>query len=78
MELKTAVTRWSNCLVEKREAQILESEEMNDSAQNALPEVALPSIDDNDITVTAASSDSTTLRAKVEDSLDLPKILHEV
>jgi RNase H-like domain found in reverse transcriptase len=33
MELKTVVTRRSNCLAEKKEAQIVESEEMNDSAQ---------------------------------------------
>jgi hypothetical protein len=36
------------------------------------------SIDNDDIVVTATSSDNTTLRAKVEDSLDLPKILREV
>jgi hypothetical protein len=77
MELKTAAMRWSNHLVKKREARILESEEMNDSAWRALLEVAL-SIDDEDITVTAASSDGTTLRIKVENSTDLPKILHEV
>jgi hypothetical protein len=42
---------------------------MNDSARRVLLEVAPPSIDDDDIAVTAASSDGTTFRAKVEDSL---------
>jgi hypothetical protein len=75
MELKTAATRWSNHLVEKREVQILESEEMNNSAWRAWLEVALLSIDNEDITATAASSDSTTLRTKAENSMDLSKIL---
>jgi hypothetical protein len=74
MELKTAVMRQSNRLVEKREARILESEEMNDSVQRALPEAAPPSIDDKDIAVTAASSDSKTLRTMVENGMDLPKM----
>jgi hypothetical protein len=51
---------------------------MNDSAQRALPEETPLLIDDGDIAVTAASSDGTTLRTKVENSVDLPKILHEV
>ena len=50
---------------------------MNNSAQRVLPEETPPSTDD-DIAVTAASSDGTTLRTKVESSVDLPKILHEV
>jgi hypothetical protein len=49
---------------------------MIDSTRRALPEVALPSIDDKDNVVTA-SSDGTTLRTKVENSMDLPKILQE-
>jgi hypothetical protein len=77
MELKTTATRCSNCLVKKREAQILESKELNDSAQRALPKNVPPSIDDDDIVVSVTSGDGTTLRAKVEDSLDLPKILCE-
>jgi RNase H-like domain found in reverse transcriptase len=36
MELKTAATRRSSRLAKKKEAQIMESEEMNDSAQQAL------------------------------------------
>jgi hypothetical protein len=75
MELKTAATRQSTHLIEKREVRIIESEEMNNRAQRALPEVTPPSIDDDGIAVTEASSDSTTLRTKVEDSVDLPKIL---
>jgi hypothetical protein len=71
MELRTAAMRQSNCLVKKRESWIIESEEMNDSTLRALPKDVLPSIDDNDIVVTAASSDSTTLRARVEESMDL-------
>jgi RNase H-like domain found in reverse transcriptase len=65
MELKTAATRRSSGLAEKKEAGIVESEEMNDSAQRALPEEMPPSEDD-DIAVTAASSDGTTLKTKVE------------
>jgi hypothetical protein len=76
MELKTAATRRSSHLAEKKEARIVESEEMNDSAQRVLPEETPPSEDD-DIAVTAASSDGTTLRTKVESSMDLPKILHD-
>jgi hypothetical protein len=49
----------------------MESEEMNDSAWRALLEETPPSIDDNNIGVTAASSDGTTLRTKVESSMDL-------
>jgi hypothetical protein len=78
MELKTAATRQSNCLVEKKEARIMESKGMNNSNRRALPKRTLPSIDDEDIVVTAASSDGTTLRTKVENSVDLPKILCEV
>jgi hypothetical protein len=77
MELKTAATRRSNRLVENKEAWIVESEEVNDSTWRALPEETLPSIDDDNIVVTAASSDGTTLRTKVESSVDLPKILCE-
>jgi hypothetical protein len=64
MVLKTAAMRRSNCLIEKREACILESKEMNDSAWRVLSEVAPLSIDNGDIAVSAvsaASSDSTTL-----------------
>jgi Integrase zinc binding domain len=50
---------------------------MNNSAQRALPEDMPPSKDDDDIAVTAASSDGTTLRTKVEGSMDLPKILRD-
>jgi hypothetical protein len=50
---------------------------MNNSAQQALPEEPPPSEDDDDIAVTAASSDGTTLRTKVESSMDLPKILRD-
>jgi Integrase zinc binding domain len=74
-ELKTAAMRWSSRLAEKKEARIVESKEMNDSAQQALLEETPPSEDDDDIAVTAASSDSMTLRTKVESSMDLPKIL---
>jgi hypothetical protein len=77
MELKTAATRRSSRLAEKKEARIVESEEMNDSAQQALPEEMLPEEDDNNIVVTAASSDGITLRTKVKSSMDLPKILHD-
>jgi Integrase zinc binding domain len=77
MELKTAATRRSNRLTKKKETWIVESEEMNDSARQVLPEETPPSEDDDDIAVTAASSDSTTLRTKVESSMDLPKILRE-
>ena len=77
MELKTAATRRSDHLAEKKEARIMESEAMNDSAQQALPEGTPPSEDDDDIAVTTASSDGTTLRTKVESSMDLPKILHD-
>jgi hypothetical protein len=77
MELKTAATRQSSHLTEKKEAQIVESEAMNDSAQQALPEGTLPSEDDDDIAVTAASGDGTTLRTRVESNMDLPKILHD-
>jgi hypothetical protein len=77
MELKTAATRRSSHLAEKKEARIVESEEMNDNAQQALPEGTPPSEDDDDIAVTAASSDCTTLRTKVESSMDLPKILRD-
>jgi RNase H-like domain found in reverse transcriptase len=77
MELKTALMRWSNHLAEKKEAWIIEYEEMNDSAQQALLEET-PLLEDNDdIAVMAASSDGTTLRAKLESSMDLPKILCE-
>jgi Integrase zinc binding domain len=75
MELKTAVMRRSSRLAKKKEARIVESEEMNDSAQRALPEETPPSKDDDDIAVTAASSDGTTLRTKVESNMDLTKIL---
>jgi Integrase zinc binding domain/RNase H-like domain found in reverse transcriptase len=78
MELKTAATRRSSRLPEKKEARIIESEEMNDSAQRVLPEDTPPLKDDDDILVTAASSDGTTLRTKLEDSMDLPKILHNM
>jgi hypothetical protein len=54
MELKTAATRPSNCLVKKQEARIVESEEMNDSAWRAVLEETPPSIDNEDIMVTAA------------------------
>jgi RNase H-like domain found in reverse transcriptase len=64
MELKTEAMRQSNCLVEKREAQILEFEEMNDSTRRVLPEIAPPLIDDEDIMGTAASSDGTTLNRR--------------
>jgi Integrase zinc binding domain len=74
---KTAARRQSSRLAEKKEARIIESEEMNNSAQRALPEDMLPSKDDDDIAVTAASSDSMTLRTKVESSMDLPKILRD-
>jgi hypothetical protein len=57
IELKTAATRRSNCLAEKKEARIVESEEMNGSTQQALPEDTPPSEDYDDIAVTAASSD---------------------
>jgi hypothetical protein len=77
MELKTAATRRSNCLTKKKEAWIVESEEMNDSAQRVLLEETPPSEDDDDIAVTTASSDGTTLRTKFEGSIDLPKILQE-
>jgi hypothetical protein len=77
MELKTAATRRSSHLAEKKEARIVESEAMNDSAQQALPDGMPPSEDDDDIAVTAASGDSTTLRTKVESSMDLPKILRD-
>jgi Integrase zinc binding domain/RNase H-like domain found in reverse transcriptase len=77
MELKTAATRRSSHLAEKKEARIVESEEMNDSAEQALLEDTPPSKDDDDITVTAASSDSTTLQTRVESSMDLPKILRD-
>jgi Integrase zinc binding domain len=77
MELKTAVTRQSSRLAEKKEPQIMESEEMNDSARRALLEDTPPSKDNDDITVTAASSDGTTLRTKVEGCMDLPKIPHD-
>jgi hypothetical protein len=50
---------------------------MNDSAERALPEDTPPSEDDDDIVVTAASSDGTTLRTKVESSMDLPRILRD-
>jgi hypothetical protein len=43
-----------------------------------LPEGMPPSEDVNDIAVTAASGDGTTLRTKVESSMDLPKILRDV
>jgi Integrase zinc binding domain len=75
MDLKTAAMRRSNHLAEEKEARIVESEEMNNSAQRALPEDAPLSTDNNDIAITAASSDGTTLRTKVEGSMDLPKIL---
>jgi Integrase zinc binding domain len=75
MELKTAVTRQSSRLTEKKEGRIIESKEMNDSAQQALPDETLPSRDNNNIAVTAGSSDGTTLRTKVKGSMDLPKIL---
>jgi Integrase zinc binding domain len=42
MELKTAATRWSSHLAKKKQAQVIESEEMNDSAQRALLEETLP------------------------------------
>jgi Integrase zinc binding domain len=42
-----------------------------------LPEDTPPLRDNDDIAVTAASSDGTTLRTKVESSMDLPKILCE-
>jgi hypothetical protein len=77
MELKTAATRQSSHLDEKREARIVESEEMNSSAQQALPEETPPLEDDDEIAVTAASSDGTTLRTKVESSVDLTKILRD-
>jgi RNase H-like domain found in reverse transcriptase len=77
MDLKTAVTRQSNCLAEKKEARIVESEEMNDNAQCVLPEETPPSNDNDDITVTAASSDGMTSRTKAESSMDIPKILHD-
>jgi hypothetical protein len=77
MELKTATMRRSSRLAEKKEARIVESEEMNDSAQRALPEEMPPSEDDNDSAVTAASSNGMTLRTKVESSMDLPKILRD-
>jgi hypothetical protein len=50
---------------------------MNDSAQRALPEDTPLSKDNDDIAVTAASSDSMTLRTKVKGGMDLPKILHD-
>jgi Integrase zinc binding domain len=50
---------------------------MNDSAQQALPEGTPPSEDDDDIAVTATSSDGTTLRTKVESRMDLPEILRD-
>jgi hypothetical protein len=53
---KTAAMRQSNHLVKKREAQIIDSKEMNDSARRALPEVAPPSIDGEDILVTAMTA----------------------
>jgi Integrase zinc binding domain len=77
MELTTAATRRSSRLAEKKEARIVESEAMNNSTQQALREGMPPSEDDDDIAVTAASSDGTTLRTKVESSMDLPKILHD-
>jgi hypothetical protein len=77
MELKTAATRQSSRLAEKKQTRFVESEAMNDSAQQALPEATPPSEDDDDIAVTAASSDGTTLRTKIESSMDLPKILRD-
>jgi hypothetical protein len=77
MELKTASTRRCDRLAEMKEARIMESEAMNDSAQQALPEGTPPSEDNNDIAVTAASGDGTTLRTKVKSSMDLPKILRD-
>jgi hypothetical protein len=77
MELKTAATIQSNHHIKKREAWILESEEMNNGAQRALLEFAPPSLDDEDITVTAASSDGTTLRTKVENSMDLSRLVYK-
>jgi RNase H-like domain found in reverse transcriptase len=53
MELKTAATRRSNHLVEKKDARIVESEEMNDSTRRALPEETPLSMDDEDTMVTA-------------------------
>jgi hypothetical protein len=50
---------------------------MNDSAKGVLPEETLLSKDDDNIAVTAASSDGTTMRTKVESSMDLSKILRE-
>jgi hypothetical protein len=78
MELKTVVTRWSSHLAENKEAWIIESEEMNDSAQQVLPEKTPPSKDNDDIAATSASSDSTTCRTKVEGNMDLPKILRDM
>src|SRR3981189_3089446 len=75
MELRTAATRQSSRLTEKKEARIVESEALNDSAQQGLPVGTPPSEDDDDIAVTAASGDGTTLRTEVESSMDLPKIL---
>jgi hypothetical protein len=77
MEVKTAATRWSNRLTKKKDAQTVESEEMNDSTRRVLPEETPPLKDNDNITVTAASSDGTTLRTKIESSRDLPKILGE-
>jgi hypothetical protein len=59
MELKTATTRQSSHLAEKKEAWIMESEEMNDSAQRALREEMPPSEDNDDIAVTAPSGHCT-------------------
>jgi hypothetical protein len=56
-------------------AQIIESEEMKGSTWRVLSKNVPPSGNDNDIVVTAGS---TTLRSRVENSMDLPKILHEV
>jgi hypothetical protein len=75
MELKTAATRRSSHLTQKKEARIVESKEMNNSPEQALPEETPRSEDDDDIAVTAASSDGTTLRTKVKGSMDLPKTL---
>jgi hypothetical protein len=77
MELKKAVTRQSSHLTENKQARIVKSEAMNDSAQQVLLEGTPPSEDDDDIAVTAAGSDRTTLRTKVESSRDLPKILRD-
>jgi hypothetical protein len=78
MELKTAATRRSNRLAEEKEARIVESEVMNDSAEWALPKDTPPLRDDNNIAVTAASSDRTTLCTKVKSCMDLPKVLRNV